>query len=192
MPILNNREDNLNLIIGYAIAVPKKIGMDNKYKSINLITGPGNTVYGENLLETLEQKDKSLKFNYILSKNKDTYDKTYKEKEIEILKIEMSGLQKTMQEEYTKQLLNEKLKFDKERDEMLKRKQMELEEMESRLRESQRSLKIVYDKDDGHFEKNEENVNFKNQKKNKISEPVNNAFNENRNYNNQNVNLSFL
>ena len=65
---------------------------------------------------------------------------------------------------------------------MLKRKQFELEEMESRLRESQRSLKVVYDKEDPH-EKHDENSNFKNQqKKNKISEPQTNP-----NYMKQNV-----
>jgi len=147
---MNNREDNLSLIIGYAVSIPRKITTENKYKSLNLITGPGCTVYGENLLETLEKKDKLIKLNFILSKNKESYNKTYKEKEIEMLKLEMNQLKKNMQEEYTKQLLNEKLKFDKEREDMLKRKEFDLMEMEARLRESQRSLKAVYDKDDNY------------------------------------------
>jgi len=129
--------------------------MDNKYKSLKFITGPGVTIEGENLPQIFSLRDKRIVFNYILSKNSDSYDKTYKEKEIENLKIQMNSLQKTMQEEYTKQLLNEKLKFDEERDNMLKKKQMELEEMDSRLRESQRSLRLVYDRED-----NEEGLNY--------------------------------
>jgi hypothetical protein len=188
LPILNNREDNLNLIIGYAIAIPKKIGMDNKYKTFNLITGPGCTVYGENLLETLEQKDKIFKLNFILSKNKDSYDKTYREKEIERLKNDMIDLKKNMQEEYTKQILNEKLKFDKEREDMLKRKEFELQEMESRLRESQRSLKLIYDKEDQNNE-NFERIDFKNPNKNKITDDFsrNNNVKDNINIKNQTV-----
>lgn len=180
MPIMNNKEDFLNLIIGYAIYIPKKIDMTNKYKTLKLITGIGNTVYGESLFEALDSKDRIFKFNFILSKNKDTYDKTYKEKEIEKLKLEMSEIQKTMQEEYTKQLLNEKLKFDKERDDMLKRMQFELEEKESRLRESQRSLKAVYDIEDNQYDKNykrsQENApinNFNNIKHNQVEANAN-------------------
>ena len=179
----------MNLIIGYAFAMPKKIGMDNKYKSVNLITGPGCTVYGENLLETLEQKDKYLKFNFILSKNKDTYDKTYKEKEIEVLKKEMIDLKKNMQEEYTKQILNEKLKFDKEREDMLKRKEFELQEMESRLRESQRSLKIIYDKEDQYGDQHERiDYQNQNQNKNRVTEDFrHNQANDLNKLKNQNV-----
>lgn len=188
---MNNREDNLNLIIGYAIAIPKKIGMDNKYKTVNLITGPGCTVYGENLLETLEPKDKYLKLNFILSKNKDTYDKTYKEKEIERLKKDMVDLKKNMQEEYTKQILNEKLKFDKEREDMLKRKELELHEMESRLRESQRSLKMVYDKEDQNYEHNEKMDIKKHKNNNKITDDFsrNKQPNDLNNLKDQNVNF---
>jgi len=165
---MNNREDHLNLILGYAIAIPTKIGMNNKFKSLNLITGPGTTVYGESLMEALEPRDKHLKLNFILSKNKDSYDKTYKEKEIEDLKLQMNDLKKTMQEEYTKQILNEKLKFDREREDMLKRKEIELHEMESRLRESQRSLRAIYDKDD--HNKEYDNYDLKNPNFNKITD----------------------
>lgn len=154
-PNTNNNEDNLHLIIGYTISIPKKITMENKYKSLKFITGPGVTIEGESLPEIFSLRDKRITFNYILSKNKDSYDKTYKEKEIENLKQQMNSLQKTMQEEHTKQLLNEKLKFNEERENMLKKKQMELEEMDSRLRESQRSLRLVYDKQD-----NEEGLNY--------------------------------
>ncbi len=161
--------------------------MENKYKSLNLITGPGCTVYGENLLETLEQKDKYLKLNFILSKNKDNYDKTYKEKEIERMKKEMIDLKKNMQEEYTKQILNEKLKFDKEREDMLRRKELELQEIESRLRESQRSLKVVYDKDD-QKDDHHEKIDYKNQKKNLITEEFrHNQVNDTNHLRNQNV-----
>lgn len=189
---MNNREDNLNLIIGYAFAIPKKIAMDNKYKTLNLITGPGCTVYGENLLETLEQKDKYLKLNFILSKNKDSYDKTYKEKEIEILKKDMIDLKKNMQEEYTKQILNEKLKFDKEREDMLRRKEFELQEMESRLRESQRSLKIVYDKED-YNDGHQERIDYKNQNQNQNKNRITDDFKQNQtNDHNQLKNLNVI
>jgi len=129
--------------------------MDNKYKKLNFLTGPGTTIGGENLPEIFLSGEKRIILNYILSKNKDSYDKTYKEKEIENLKAQMNSLQKNMQEEYTKQILNEKSKFNEERDEMLKKKQMELEEINSKLRESQRSLKAVYDKQD-----KEEGLNY--------------------------------
>lgn len=148
------------------------------------MTGPGNTVYGESLFDGLESKDKLIRLNFILSKNKDSYDKTYKEKEIEKLKYQMVDLKKGMQEEYTKQLLNEKLKFDKERDEMLKQKELELEEMESRLKESQRSLKAVYNLED----RNEEQGLIELKKKNQISEnfAINNAAEQRRNDDNFN------
>lgn len=148
------------------------------------MTGPGTTVYGESLFDGLESKDKLIRLNFILSKNKDSYDKTYKEKEIEKLKYQMVDLKKGMQEEYTKQLLNEKLKFDKERDEMLKQKELELEEMESRLKESQRSLKAVYNLEDRYEQQGLNEL----KKKNQISENFanNNAAEQRRNEENFN------
>jgi hypothetical protein len=76
--------------------------MENKYKSINFITGPGTNIEGDILPEIFSNINKKMIFNYILSKNKDSYDKTYKEKEIEILKEQINSLQKNMQEEYTR------------------------------------------------------------------------------------------
>lgn len=147
LPGLNNREDYLNIILGYSVLITD-IDMDNNYRTTNLITGPGMTVYGEYLYDSLESEDKNIKINFILSKNKESIDKTYKEKEIELMKSRIDLMKKTMQDDFSKQLYDQKSRYDREREDLMKKRSMDLEEMENRLRESQRSLKMVYDKDD--------------------------------------------
>jgi hypothetical protein len=140
----NQREELLVCIIGYSIIVLGGVDMDNNFRVANLITGPGVTVYGESLYDPIDSDDKVIKVNYIVSKNKDNYDKTYREKEIEEIKGQMESLKKSMIEEYNRMLTTK----DKEKELLIKKKEAELEAMEAKLIESQRGLKTIYGKDD--------------------------------------------
>lgn len=140
----NQREELLVCIIGYSIIVLGGVDMDNNFRVANLITGPGVTVYGESLYDPIDSDDKVIKVNYIVSKNKDNYDKTYREKEIEEIKGQMESLKKSMIDEYNRMLTNK----DKEKETLIKKKEAELEAMEAKLIESQRGLKTIYGKDD--------------------------------------------
>ena len=72
---------------------------------------------------------------------------------------------------------------------MLKRKEFELQEMESRLRESQRSLKIIYDKEDQYGDQHERiDYQNQNQNKNRVTEDFrHNQANDLNKLKNQNV-----
>ncbi len=68
----------LNVVIGYCIFVTD-VDVNNNYRSEYLITGPGLSLSGENLFEILDIEDRKIKLSLIISKNKDSYDKMYKE-----------------------------------------------------------------------------------------------------------------
>jgi hypothetical protein len=118
--------------------VVSDVDMENNYRSEYLLTGPGLTVYGENLYESHDNEDKKIKISYILSKNKDSINKLHKEKEIEELKSELEALKKS-------QMQGNKLMYDKEKENLIKKKEQELEE---RIRDSHRSLQALYDEND--------------------------------------------
>jgi hypothetical protein len=109
-----------------------------------MFTGPGETIYGEQLYEPLDADDKVIKVTFIISKNKDSYDKTFREKEIEEIKWQMESMKKSMVDEYNKMLTHK----DKEKEEILKKKEEDFAELEARLIESRRELKNIYGKDD--------------------------------------------
>ena len=136
LPIANNREDILNVVVGYSILI-SDVDSNNTYRSEYLITGPGLSLSGENLFEIQDIEDRKIKISFIISKNKDSYDKMYKEEEINVLKSELDLVRKT--------LTDVQIRHDIEKMELIKRKEAELH---NRLIDSQRSLRAINDEDD--------------------------------------------
>lgn len=136
LPRADNREDIMNIVVGYTVLV-SDVDMNNNYRSEYLITGPGLSLNGENLFEIQDIEDKKIKISFIISKNKDSYDKMYKEEEINLLKSELDLVRKT--------LTDVQIRHDIERMELIKRKETELH---NRLIDSQRSLRAIKDEID--------------------------------------------
>lgn len=136
LPTPNNREDILNIVIGYTIFVTD-VDASNNYRSEYLITGPGLSLFGENLFEIQDVEDRKIKLSFIISKNKDSYDKMYKEEEINVLKSELDLVRKT--------LTDVQVRHDVEKMELIRRKEAELN---NRLLDSQRSLRALNEEED--------------------------------------------
>ena len=67
---IQGKEETLNIIIGYFIFVPQIINMDNNFRESHFITGPGETIYGEELWDPGDFEDRMIKINFIVSKDK--------------------------------------------------------------------------------------------------------------------------
>ena len=66
----SQKEDNLNLILGYHIYVPEKIYEGNYSKDkLLMFTGPGSTIYGEKMWCSKNLDDRDIKISYVLSQN---------------------------------------------------------------------------------------------------------------------------
>ena len=64
------KEENLNLILGYHLYVPEKINEGNYSKEkLLMFTGPGNTIYGEKMFNLVNTEDKIIRISYIISQN---------------------------------------------------------------------------------------------------------------------------
>ena len=64
------KEDNLNLILGYHIYVPEKINEGNySREKLLMFTGPGSTIYGEKMWYSEKKEDRNIRISYILSQN---------------------------------------------------------------------------------------------------------------------------
>ena len=65
------KEDTLSLPVGYSIFVPGKLSNNFRdiLKNSFMITGPGETLYGDNLWSSPDIMDKYIKINYVLSQN---------------------------------------------------------------------------------------------------------------------------
>ena len=78
LPLSENQKDELlNIPIGYSVYVPERIGMDNEFRESFFITGPGETIYNEHLWDSNE---KIIKINFIISKDKNPFDGTFNQK----------------------------------------------------------------------------------------------------------------
>jgi len=136
--------ENLDFILGYLIFVPAQLDSENNFRTGAFITGPGMTVYGEHMFELNSQEEKIIKMNFILSKNKETFEKTHKENEVEEIKAQMEQMRKSLIDDYNRKLGSK----DKEMESILKKQELEIEGMDQKLRESQKELKTLYDKED--------------------------------------------
>ena len=66
----SQKEDNLNLTLGYHIYVPEKINEGNYSKDkLLMFTGPGSTIYGEKMWYSKNIEDRNIKISYVLSQN---------------------------------------------------------------------------------------------------------------------------
>ena len=64
------KEDNLNLILGYHIYVPEKINEGNySREKLLMFTGPGSTIYGEKMWYSEKKEYRNIRISYILSQN---------------------------------------------------------------------------------------------------------------------------
>jgi hypothetical protein len=114
---------------------------------------------------------------------------------MEEIKGEIDVMRKTMHDEYTKQLNDERLKFDKEREHLMNKKEQDLMELENKLLESQRSMKAIYDRDYYNNLNNETNKNrifdensINNRSKNEKTNTIFNKLTQNVLNNNEDIN----
>ena len=64
------KEENLNIILGYHLYVPEKINEGNYSKEkLLMLTGPGNTIYGEKMFNLENVGNNEIKISYVLSQN---------------------------------------------------------------------------------------------------------------------------
>ena len=80
---IKNEEETLNIIIGYSVYVPEMIDMDNSFRESYFITGPGMTIYGDQLWEPENLSNKKIKIVFILSKDEKPFEGIYEEKKRE-------------------------------------------------------------------------------------------------------------
>ena len=148
IPIIENRkEENLTLPIGYSIFIPENIDESDQFKRTNFITGPTETIYGENLWYSPDVSDRIIELGFTISQNQelkmDNFQNVELEKNKELLKqatenyIEKSNqiikggeseeqrLKLLEYEEIVKKLKN-KIKQDEEKRKELFSKQKEL------------------------------------------------------------------
>ena len=199
--IENNINDNkITLTICYGVFVPDVLTNDNAYSSIYMIN-KGKTLSGDNVFIN-NKKSVPVKFNFILSLNKISYDKTYKEEEIKVLKDSISELRQQLAIEMKKnfdvfkQNSNE---FNKKEEEFKFNLEEKIRYLEGKLVKNQNNLKEIYNKEDKnsgfiidssskHLLSNNKNYNYsKNIKENDVKE-IKTLNNNNNNNFKQNVN----
>lgn len=169
------KEEKINLSLGYGFYFPNKLSHENIFRSIYFITGNATTVYGDHLFP-LELGDQDLKVNFVLSLNKDSYDKTYKEEEISKLQNEIHKLRQNLEEDKSKPLT------DNLNTEKTKKLEQKIRVLENKLLNNKQSLKAVYDKDSniiqmtfegGHI--NTKNLQYKDMMNNNIDKKDENS-----------------
>lgn len=161
--IQNNLRENLSLSLLQGFYLPSKITAENIFSSVFMLANV-STIYGDELFP-LPVIDSPLKLNFIISKNKDFYNKTYKEEEITKLKNEIEGLSRKLAEEVKRGLMNQNQFPDSEKTGKLEEK---IKYLKGKLVDNQKSLKSVYDKEDPNIDKiisSSNNVNITNQNK---------------------------
>ena len=72
IPIIENqKEETLNLPIGYSIFIPEGLDDSDQIKTTNFITGPSETIYGEKLWYSPDVWDRIIELSFILSENQE-------------------------------------------------------------------------------------------------------------------------
>ena len=81
--IANQKEENLNLPIGYSIFIPEGIDQSDQIKRTNFITGPSETIYGEKLWFSPDVSDRLIELSFIISSNQELVGDNIRENEFE-------------------------------------------------------------------------------------------------------------
>ncbi len=122
---IKNEEETLNIIIGYSVYVPEMIDMDNSFRESYFITGPGMTIYGDQLWEPENLSNKKIKIVFILSKDEKPFEGIYEEKKREPKLIQTNQITQQNQINIEKDFNNEN-ELRKLRDD-IKRKEAEID-----------------------------------------------------------------
>ena len=130
VPIYENQKDEiLNIPIGYSVYVPERIEMDNIYRESFFITGPGVTIYNEHLWDYFI--DKNIKINFILSKDKNPFEGTFDDRRIPEYNVEKSIFNQKNQMIF--QNVENEREIEKLRNE-LKKKDLDIENLKNNLK----------------------------------------------------------
>ena len=122
IPIIENqKEENLTLPIGYSIFIPEDIDETDQFKRTNFITGPTETIYGENLWYSPDVSDRLIELGFTISQNQEFIRENFQNFELE----ENKELLKQVTENYI-QKSNEIIKGGENEEQKLKI--LELEE----------------------------------------------------------------
>lgn len=127
----NQKEEILNLPIGYSVFVPNMVTMENQSHSSFFITGPGATVYGDYLWDPLELSDRMISINFVLSKSKEPVDTELNDKKKQETIENLENIKKSLIDSYNQALLNK----DKDTEEEKRLYQEKIKELERRLEE---------------------------------------------------------
>ena len=144
IPLKETKFEDLNLPIGYSVLVPENVNDENNFQKAHLITGPGMTVYGDYLWDPLELTDRLIKINFILSKNKEPIDKTFKEQEIKDLNKDIEIMKKSLINEHNQALLSK----DIENERKVKELEEKLRTMQAQMDQSRKQLKDAYGREE--------------------------------------------
>jgi hypothetical protein len=132
------------LPIGYSVLVPENVSDENNFQNAHLITGPGMTVYGDYLWDPLELTDRLIKINFILSKNKEPIDKTFKEQEIKDLSNDIEIMKKSLINEHNQALLSKDIENEKK----VKDLEDKLKTLQAQMDQSKKQLKDAYGREE--------------------------------------------
>ena len=144
IPLKETKFEDLALPIGYSVLVPENVNDENNFQKAHLITGPGMTVYGDYLWDPLELTDRLIKINFILSKNKEPIDKTFKEQEIKDLNKDIEFMKKSLINEHNQALLSK----DIENERKVKELEEKLRTMQAQMDQSKKQLKDAYGREE--------------------------------------------
>ena len=135
---VNNEEESLNIIIGYSVYVPEMIDMNNNYRESYFITGPGMTIYGDQLWELENLDDRKIKIVFIISKDEKPFDGTFVE-----IKKEPQLIPKNIISQQNEINIRNDYNNDRELNRLLddnKRKALEIEELKKSLKNVSNAL----------------------------------------------------
>ena len=132
----NQKEENLNLPIGYSVFVPNIVTMENKSHNAYLLTGPGETVYGDHLWDPLELSDRMITINFILSKSKEPVETEQIDQKKKENIENLENMKKSLVESYNIALLNK----DKASEDERKLYEQKIRELEQKLEEEKKSV----------------------------------------------------
>ena len=102
------------------------------------------TVYGDYLWDPLELTDRLIKINFILSKNKEPIDKTFKEQEIKDLSNDIEIMKKSLINEHNQALLSKDIENEKK----VKDLEDKLKTLQAQMDQSKKQLKDAYGREE--------------------------------------------
>ena len=110
--------------------------MENKSHNAYLLTGPGETVYGDHLWDPLELSDRMITINFILSKSKEPVETEQIDQKKKENIENLENMKKSLVESYNIALLNK----DKASEDERKLYEQKIRELEQKLEEEKKSV----------------------------------------------------